>query len=67
MPSLPAAGDLGELFWVHNGGANALSVYPPTGGSINAAAANAALSVAAGKTALLQRVTATQLLAVVSA
>lgn len=65
--TLPAAGDVGEAFMVHNGGANALSVYPPTGGSINAAATNAALSVAVGKSALLVRVTSTQLLAVVSA
>lgn len=64
---LPAAGDVGEAFMVHNGGANALSVYPPSGGKINAAATDAALSVAVGKSALLVRVTSTQLLAVVSA
>lgn len=64
---LPDAGDVGEAFLVHNGGANALSVYPPSGGKINAAATDAALSVAVGKSALLVRVTSTQLLAVVSA
>jgi hypothetical protein len=36
---------------VFNGGANALAVYPPVGGTINAAAANAAFSVGAGKSA----------------
>lgn len=36
-----------------NGGANALSVYPPLGAAINGAAANAALSVPAGKAVLL--------------
>ncbi len=64
---LPAAGEVGEAFMVHNGGANALSVYPPSGGKINAAATNAALSVAVGKSVILARITSTQLLAVVSA
>lgn len=42
---LPAMnpGDQVEIF---NGGANALSVYPPVGGAINAVAANGAYSVA---------------------
>ena len=34
-----------------NAGANALSVYPPLGGNINALAANAAFSQTAGKAA----------------
>lgn len=36
-------GDYVEIF---NGGANALSVYPPTGGAINAVATNGAYSLA---------------------
>lgn len=36
---------------VFNGGANALLVYPPVGGTINAGAANASFSVAIGKSA----------------
>lgn len=36
---------------VVNHGANALSVYPPTGGTIGTTAANTAFSVPAGKTA----------------
>lgn len=36
-------GDSGTVF---NGGANALSLYPPTGGKINAVATNSAYSIA---------------------
>lgn len=42
-------GSLSDDVWVRNGGANALSLFPPVGGTINAIAANTALSVAAGK------------------
>jgi hypothetical protein len=42
----------GEFIFVQNSGANALSVYPDTGHSINALAANAAFSLAAGKNAI---------------
>lgn len=53
---LPSATDAlapatGDSFFVANNGANALSVYPPTGGAIGTAAANTATAVAAGKTA----------------
>lgn len=41
----------GDTVVVANLGANALLVYPPTGGSIQAGAANAALSVPTLKTA----------------
>jgi hypothetical protein len=36
----------GDAAIIFNGGANALSVYPPTGGQINAVGANTAYSVA---------------------
>ena len=39
----------GDSFFIANNGANALSVYPPTGGQIGTVAANTAVSVAAGK------------------
>lgn len=42
--------DIGEKV-VFNGGANPLLVYPPVGGTVNAGAANASFSVAAGKAA----------------
>lgn len=41
----------GDSFFIANQGANALLVYPPTGGSIGLAATNAGVSVASGKTA----------------
>jgi len=43
-------GEVGDTFTVVNLGANALAVYPPTGGTVNGGSANAALSVGAGKT-----------------
>ncbi|MCA3704253.1 MAG: hypothetical protein INF12_14620 [Methylobacterium sp.] len=48
---LPVAGGNGNVVVV-NGGANALTVYPATGESINALSANTGLSVAAGRAAL---------------
>jgi len=43
----------GGLVFIFNGGANTLSVYPPTGGTINGAAANAAASLPTLKGMLL--------------
>lgn len=40
----------GQTQVVYNGGANALKVYPPNGWAIDALGANAAYSLAAGKT-----------------
>lgn len=51
---LPASGpnvNITDSYIVVNHGANALSVYPPSGGKVANGATNAALSVAAGKTA----------------
>lgn len=53
---LPATGvnvQLGDSYIVVNHGANALSVYPPVGGTIGTTSANTALSVPAGKTAYM--------------
>jgi len=50
----------GEFIFVANAGANALAVYPNTGHSINALAANAAFSLAAGENALFWAATATK-------
>lgn len=50
---LPASGpqcNPGDSFIIVNHGANALSVYPPTGGKIANGSANAALALAANKT-----------------
>lgn len=51
----PATGvDLGDEIGVTNNGANALAVYPPTGGTVNNLATNAAYTVAVGKSALFR-------------
>ncbi len=42
----------GDMIHVHNSGASTLSVYPPTGESIQSGAANAAFSVATNRAAL---------------
>jgi hypothetical protein len=48
---LPASGvSPGEEYVIANHGANALSVYPAVGGTMGTASANAAYSLAAGKT-----------------
>lgn len=52
---LPATATLTRLFFIRNLAAStaALNVYPPTGGSINALAANAPLVIGIGQSALL--------------
>ena len=50
----------GEFIFVANAGANALNVYPASGHSINALAANTAFSLAAGKNAMFWAATATK-------
>lgn len=51
----PSSDDIvaGDHIFVANFGANALNVYPPVGGAINNGSANAAVSLAVGKTAHL--------------
>lgn len=53
---LSATGGLTRLFFIRNLAAStaALNVYPPTGGSINGAAANAPIVVAAGQSILIE-------------
>lgn len=51
----------GEFFLIANDGANALNVYPATGGAINNLAANAALSVPTDTRRLFFAVSTTQL------
>ena len=57
----------GEFIFVQNSGANALNVYPASGHSINALAANAAFSLAAGKNAVFWAATASKWYANLSA
>jgi hypothetical protein len=58
-PTLPAAGpqcNLGDTFIIVNHGANAMNVWPPTGGKISTGSANASVSVPAGKMATFQHI-----------
>lgn len=64
---LPADRAVGDTVEVTNLGANALAVYPPTGGNIGTGAANAAFSVPVSKTARFRLVSATQWTQVLSA
>ena len=50
----------GDSCFIYNIGAQTLSVYPPTGESINALSANAVYSVATAKTVLVVKVSATR-------
>jgi hypothetical protein len=61
------APNAGEWVSVFNGGANALSVYPNLGATINGGSANAAVSVAAGKGAIFIPLDALTWFAVISA
>jgi hypothetical protein len=64
---LPVATHPGESYTVLNAGANALALYPPVGHKLNAAAANASVSVAAGKSARALYCGSLQWMVVVSA
>ena len=57
----------GDSVVISNQGANALSVYPPVGGTINALSANTAFSQTAAKTAIYHCINATTYLALLSA
>ena len=56
---LPSFAQPGDVLRVFNNGANALLVYPVTGGAINNGATNAGFSVAANKGAQFVMVSAT--------
>ena len=57
----------GEFQAVFNSGANALKVYPPSGMSINALAANAAMTLATNTGVLFRCVSTTRVFGVLSA
>lgn len=64
---LPAFSQQGDSVFVYNYGANALSVYPPTGGSISNGATNAAFSIGTNKGALFKLISNTRWGAILSA
>jgi hypothetical protein len=61
---LPADMAISDCKIIINGGANALAIYPPTGGQMNNASANAAYSLAVGKGAFVFRAGLTDFLVV---
>jgi hypothetical protein len=63
---LPATLSAGDQMTVANFGTNALSLYPPVGGTIANGAANAAVSVPANKTALVTCIDGMSFAAIVS-
>lgn len=63
---LPPAG-VGDEVWVRNNGAASSNVFPQSGGKIDNGAVDAALALAAAKTAHLKCVAAGEWIAVVSA
>jgi len=64
---LPASPAVGDEIYVLNKGAASVNIFPQTGGVINALAANAAIAVGAGKSALCKALNSTDWLVVVSA
>jgi len=64
---VPATAQPGDEYIVANSGANALLVYPPTGGAIAGGATNAGFSVAANKSAYFVVISATFIAAILSA
>lgn len=58
-------GSPGDKVYVYNGGANSLTVYPPTGATINNAASS--FAVATTRSAIFVYASATQLMAVYGA
>jgi hypothetical protein len=56
---LPADAAPGDSVFIYNSGANALSIYPPTSGTINAISANGAYSLAAAKGVFIVKMNST--------
>lgn len=66
-PTLPSTAGAGDSYLIANNTANSINVWPPTGGSIGSGSANAALAVAAGKSAVFYALGNGSYVAVVSA
>ena len=60
-------GSLGDSIIVYNGGANALTVYPPVGDAINQIAANGGVLLATNTMMILHKTTNSQWNAILSA
>ena len=66
-PTLPATAQSGDSYFVANNTANSMNVWPPVGGAIGSASANAALAVPAGKAAKFVSISSGNWFAIVSA
>lgn len=62
-----ASCEISDQQYVYNGGANALTVYPDSGSSINQLSANAGVSLAPNTAILFKRITTTRWIALMSA
>ena len=63
----PTFGPGDDVFIANNTGTNALTVYPPVGGQINALGTNAGFSIGANKSALFRSIGNGQFFALLSA
>ena len=63
----PTFGPGDDVFVANNTGTNALTVYPPTGGQINALGVNAGFSIGANKSALFRSIGGGQFFSLLSA
>ncbi len=61
------AGAPGDDVWIYNGGANTLTVYPPSGAKINGGSTNAGVSLGTNTSMFLRCISATQWVAILSA
>lgn len=60
-------GSTGDIVVVYNGGANALTVYPPVGGTLNALAVNTGLAIATVKSGIFLYAAPTVIVSILSA
>lgn len=63
---LPTA-EIGSDVWIYNAGANALTIYPHTDGTINQLTANSSISLATNTAVLLKRFSTIRWIAILSA
>lgn len=64
---LPVPAGVNDMVAIINAGANAVAIYPATGGTVNGLAANASISLPVGKSALCIAINATDWMVNVSA
>lgn len=63
---LPKA-ETGDEYWVRNGSGTSMDVFPQVGGAINGGSTDAAVAVAAGKTAIFKAISSLDWVVAISA